>query len=144
MKDDHAFGLDFLLFYKYIGSMPTIFYPCPSLSGLLVKPRSPTLLHAMDFPDENPNHYHSYFREGFDPPATDFQVSDYLVLDDGFVEDDSSSQSMASPEQVPGGSSTGYSGATSRNNGMQVIITMPPLDYSITTASSLISYLLKK
>ncbi|KAF9681969.1 hypothetical protein SADUNF_Sadunf05G0058600 [Salix dunnii] len=99
--------------------MPTIFYPCPSLSGLLVKPRSPTLLHAMDFPDENPNHYHSYFREGFDPPATEFQVSDYLVLDNGFVEDDSSSQSMASPEQVPGGSSTGYSGATSRNNSMQ-------------------------
>lgn len=97
----------------------------------------------MDCP-ENPNHYYSYFREGFDPPATEFQVSDYLVLDDGFAEDESSSQSMASSEQVPGGSPTGYSGATSRNNGMQVIITMPPLDYSITTASSLISYLLKK
>ncbi|KAJ6774942.1 WRKY TRANSCRIPTION FACTOR 51-RELATED [Salix purpurea] len=72
----------------------------------------------MDCPG-NPNHYYSCFREGFDPPATEFQVSDYLVLDDGFVEDESSSQSMASSEQVPGGSPTGYSGATSRNNGIK-------------------------
>ncbi|KAJ6413515.1 hypothetical protein OIU84_006335 [Salix udensis] len=72
----------------------------------------------MDCP-ENPNHYDSYFRVGFDPPATEFQVSDYLVLDDGFVEEESSSQSMASSEQVPGGSPTGYSGATSRNNGIK-------------------------
>ncbi|KAJ6353578.1 hypothetical protein OIU76_002573 [Salix suchowensis] len=98
--------------------MPTIFYLRPSLPGLLVKPPPPTLLYAMDCP-ENPNHYYSYFREGFDPPATEFQVSDYLVLDDGFVEDESSSQSMASSEQVPGGSPTGYSGATSRNNGIK-------------------------
>ncbi|KAJ6398045.1 hypothetical protein OIU77_018952 [Salix suchowensis] len=98
--------------------MPTIFYLRPSLTGLLVKPPPPTLLYAMDCP-ENPNHYYSYLRDGFDPPATEFQVSDYLVLDDGFVEDESSSQSMASSEQVPGGSPTGYSGATSRNNGIK-------------------------
>jgi hypothetical protein len=49
---------------------------------------------------------------------------------------------MASSEQVPSGSSSGYSGATSRNNSMQVIM-MPTLDYS-TATSSLICYFLKK
>ncbi|KAJ6929460.1 WRKY transcription factor 51 [Populus alba x Populus x berolinensis] len=73
----------------------------------------------MNFPEINPNHDFSYFNEGFDPPATEFQVSDYLMLDGGFGEDNSSSQSMASSEQVPSGSSSGYSGATSRNNSIK-------------------------
>ncbi|KAL3591658.1 hypothetical protein D5086_010298 [Populus alba] len=73
----------------------------------------------MNFPEINPNHDFSYLNEGFDPPATEFQVSDYLMLDGGLGEDNSSSQSMASSEQVPSGSSSGYSGATSRNNSMQ-------------------------
>jgi len=96
----------------------------------------------MNFPEINPNHDFSYFNDGCDPPATEFQVSDYLMLDDGFGEDNSSSQSMASSEQVPSGSSSGYSGATSRNNSMQVIM-MPTLDYS-TATGSLICYFLKK
>jgi len=58
------------------------------------------------------------------------------MLDDGFGEGDSSSQNMVSSEQVASGSSTGYSGATSRNNSMQVMILMPILDYS--TANPLI------
>lgn len=119
---------------------------CPRHNLFMSLPLSttcqPPLLYAMNFPEINPKHDFSYFNEGFDPPATEFQVSDYLMLDDGFGEDNSSSQSMASSEQVPSGSSSGYSGATSRNNSMQVIM-MPTLDYS-TATSSLICYFLKK
>ncbi|CAK7337798.1 unnamed protein product, partial [Dovyalis caffra] len=67
----------------------------------------------------NPNYNYSYINEGFDPSPTEFQVSDYLKFDDGFGEDASSSRSMVSSEQIASGSSTGYSGATSRNNSMQ-------------------------
>ncbi|XP_061949511.1 probable WRKY transcription factor 51 [Populus nigra] len=66
-----------------------------------------------------PSYNYSYINEGLDPWAIEFQPSDYLMLDDGFGEDDSSSQNMVSSEQVASGSSTGYSGATSRNNSIK-------------------------
>ncbi|KAJ6288974.1 hypothetical protein OIU76_024873 [Salix suchowensis] len=66
-----------------------------------------------------PNFNFSYIDEGLDPSTIEFQVSDYLMLDDGFAVDDSSSQSILSSEHVASGSSAGHSGATSRNNSMQ-------------------------
>ena len=90
----------------------------------------------MDYPQNpKPSCNYSYINEGLDPWTIEFQPSDYLMLDDGFGED-SSSQNMVSSEQVASGSSTGYSGATSRNNSMQVMKLMPILDYS--TADPLI------
>ncbi|PNT27714.1 hypothetical protein POPTR_007G079800v4 [Populus trichocarpa] len=75
----------------------------------------------MEYYPQNPkpSYNYSYINEGLDPWAIEFQPSDYLMLDDGFGEDDSSSQNMVSPEQVASGSSTGYSGATSRNNSIK-------------------------
>ena len=59
-----------------------------------------------------------------DPWSLDFELSEYLMLEDHHhhhvVDQDSTSQSMASSEQVMGGSS-GSTGATLRNNNMQVI-----------------------
>lgn len=76
----------------------------------------------MDYPETpNPNYNSARFNESFDPLSAEFQLSDYLVLDEVFDEQDSSSQSMISSEQFASGSSTGYGGATSRNNRMQVI-----------------------
>lgn len=92
----------------------------------------PTL--AMDYPfhghqNPNPNNCYSHFTENKDPQA-EFQVSDYLLLDDGFEDDDSSS--MVSSEQLVSGSSTGYStGATSRNTSMQVKMIYTQFDYSL-------------
>ncbi|KAJ6907993.1 WRKY transcription factor 16 [Populus alba x Populus x berolinensis] len=73
----------------------------------------------MEYPQNPKTSYnYSYINEGLDPGTIEFQPSDYLVLDDGFGED-SSSQNMVSSEQVASGSSTGYSGATSRNNSIK-------------------------
>ncbi|KAJ6378239.1 hypothetical protein OIU78_028476 [Salix suchowensis] len=66
-----------------------------------------------------PNYNFSYIDEGLDPSTIEFQVSDYLMLDDGFAVDDSSSQSILSSEHVASGSSAGHSGATSRNNSIK-------------------------
>ncbi|KAJ6678071.1 WRKY TRANSCRIPTION FACTOR PROTEIN 1-RELATED [Salix viminalis] len=74
----------------------------------------------MGYPENpKPNYNFSYIDEGLDPSTIEFQVSDYLMLDDGFAADDSSSQSILSSEHVAGGSSAGYSGATSRNNSIK-------------------------
>ena len=87
----------------------------------------------MGYPENpKPNYNFSYIDEGLDPSTIEFQVSDYLMLDDGFAVDHSSSQSILSSEHVASGSSAGYSGATSRNNSMQVMIFMPTSDYSAT------------
>ncbi|XP_034915606.1 probable WRKY transcription factor 51 [Populus alba] len=73
----------------------------------------------MDYPQNpKPSCNYSYTNEGLDPWTIELQPSDYLMLDDGFGED-SSSQNMVSSEQVASGSSTGYSGATSRNNSIK-------------------------
>ncbi|KDP35264.1 hypothetical protein JCGZ_09423 [Jatropha curcas] len=80
----------------------------------------------MDYPPPaNPNstNYH-HFDPNMDPFLTEFQLSDYLVLDgdgfDGFGEDSTtSSQSILSSDQVFSGGSTGCcdggGGATSRS-----------------------------
>ena len=107
-----------------------------SLSISTTVSRDSPFLGVMDYPQNpKPSCNYSYINEGLDPWTIEFQPSDYLMLDDGFGED-SSSQNMVSSEQVASGSSTGYSGATSRNNSMQVMILMPILDYS--TADPLI------
>ena len=74
----------------------------------------------MDYP-ENPNFNltNTNFTGHSDPWSFDFELSECLMLDDG-ADHDSTSQSMASSEQVVGGSS-GSTGATLRNNNMQVI-----------------------
>nr|ACV92018.1 WRKY transcription factor 16 [(Populus tomentosa x Populus bolleana) x Populus tomentosa] len=74
----------------------------------------------MEYYPQNPKPScnYSYTNEGLDPWTIELQPSDYLMLDDGFGED-SSSQNMVSSEQVASGSSTGYSGATSRNNSIK-------------------------
>ena len=51
----------------------------------------------------------------------DFEVEDYLVLDDG-SEESFSSQNMASSDNVTGGFELASAGATSANSNMQVII----------------------
>ncbi|GFY87154.1 WRKY DNA-binding protein 50 [Actinidia rufa] len=51
----------------------------------------------------------------------DFEVEDYLVLDDG-SEESFSSQNMASSDIVTGGFELASAGATSANSNMQVII----------------------
>ncbi|XWS33247.1 hypothetical protein CRYUN_Cryun22dG0065000 [Craigia yunnanensis] len=73
----------------------------------------------MDFSHEtsNPNSNYTCFPENFDPMAQ-FELSDYLMLDDGVFEEDTSSQSMASSEKVLGGANE-ISGATSKNSNMQ-------------------------
>ncbi|XVE86654.1 hypothetical protein DITRI_Ditri18aG0051900 [Diplodiscus trichospermus] len=71
----------------------------------------------MDFSHENsnPNSNHTFFPENFDPMMTDFELSDYLMFDGGGFEEDTSSQSMASPDKVMGGANEA-SGATSKNS----------------------------
>lgn len=72
----------------------------------------------MDFPENpnlNPNCMH--LADG-DPLSLDFELSEYLMLDD------STSQSLASSEKtyhVVDAGCGGSTGATSRNNNMQVI-----------------------
>ncbi|KAF9678784.1 hypothetical protein SADUNF_Sadunf07G0071700 [Salix dunnii] len=66
-----------------------------------------------------PNYNFSCTDEGLDPSTIEFQVSDYLMLDDGFAVDDSSSQTMLSSEHVASGSPAGYSGATKHKNGVK-------------------------
>ena len=51
----------------------------------------------------------------------DFEVEDYLVLDDG-SEESFSSHNMASSDNVTGGFESASAGATSANSNMQVII----------------------
>ncbi|XP_007048143.2 PREDICTED: probable WRKY transcription factor 51 [Theobroma cacao] len=69
----------------------------------------------MDFSHENsnPNPSYTFFPESFDP-MPEFELADYLMLDDCPFEEDTSSQSMASSEKGMGGAN-GFSGATSRN-----------------------------
>lgn len=72
----------------------------------------------MDYP-ENPNFNltNTNFTGHCDPWSFDFELSECLMLDDG-ADHDSTSQSMASSEQVVGGSS-GSTGATLRNNNIR-------------------------
>lgn len=74
----------------------------------------------------NPNPNSSSYCYGNNISLTnpELEVSDYLILDDGFDQDqeDSSSQSMVSSDNhFVGDSSSGSYGATSRNSDMQVI-----------------------
>ncbi|XVF17121.1 hypothetical protein REPUB_Repub10bG0091900 [Reevesia pubescens] len=74
----------------------------------------------MDFSRENstPNPNYTFFPENFDP-MTEFELSDYLMLDDaGVFEEDTSSQSMASSEKAMGGANE-ISGATSKNSNIK-------------------------
>ncbi|XP_022739823.1 probable WRKY transcription factor 51 [Durio zibethinus] len=74
------------------------------------------LSFEMDFSHENsnPNPNYTFFSENFDPMA-EFELSDYLMLDGGAFEEDTSSQSMASPEKGMGGANE-ICGATSKNS----------------------------
>ena len=75
----------------------------------------------MDFSHENsnPNPNYTFLSEKFDPMA-EFELSDYLMLDDGVFEEDTSSQSMASSEKGLGGANK-INSATSKTSNMQVI-----------------------
>ena len=82
--------------------------------------------------NQNPNPNWINFPAKIDPPM-DFELSDYLVLEEGVDQLDwLSSQSFPSSENFAtsggaGGSSetSNMSGATSRNTNMQVIIVKP-------------------
>ena len=102
--------------YKMVSSMPNKF-PSYTLSKL-----SKTKVHLfleMDFSHQNPNPNYTFFPENFDPMA-EFEVQDYLMLDDGVFEEDTSSQSMASSEKGLGGANK-INSATSKTSNMQVI-----------------------
>ncbi|MBA0570218.1 hypothetical protein Golob_003898 [Gossypium lobatum] len=73
----------------------------------------------MDFsPDSsNPNLNITFYPDNLDP-VTEFELSDYLMLDGGVFEEDSSSQSIASSEKGLGGANE-ISGATSKTPIMQ-------------------------
>ncbi|WRX09822.1 hypothetical protein QQP08_002309 [Theobroma cacao] len=90
-------------------------FPCYTLSKTAVQ-----LSFVMDFCHENsnPNPSYTFFPESFDP-MPEFELADYLMLDDCPFEEDTSSQSMGSSEKGMGGAN-GFSGATSRNTNMQV------------------------
>ncbi|KAB2008640.1 hypothetical protein ERO13_D10G104700v2 [Gossypium hirsutum] len=68
----------------------------------------------MDFSREssNPNLNITFYPDNLDP-VTEFELSDYLMLDGGVFEEDSSSQSIASSEKGLGGGNE-ISGATSK------------------------------
>ncbi|KAJ8769557.1 hypothetical protein K2173_005160 [Erythroxylum novogranatense] len=74
---------------------------------------------AMDCP-QNPNLNHASFTDNIDP-SLQLDMSDFLILDQGFA-DDSSSQSLVSSNQLLGsGSNDGYgTGATSRNTSSSI------------------------
>ncbi|KAK3211816.1 hypothetical protein Dsin_016522 [Dipteronia sinensis] len=71
----------------------------------------------MNYP-KNPSPNFSYFYDNINPSNPEIEVSDYLVFEDGFDQEDSSpSQSMVSSEKYfVGDSSSGSNGATSRNS----------------------------
>ncbi|XP_039044959.1 probable WRKY transcription factor 51 [Hibiscus syriacus] len=71
----------------------------------------------MDFSHQNPNY--TFFPENLNP-MPDFQLSDYLMLDDGILDDHDaySSKSMASLEKVTT-AATDLSGATSKNSNIK-------------------------
>lgn len=75
----------------------------------------------MDFSWEssNPNLNITFYPDNLDP-VTEFELSEYLMLDGGIFEEDSSSQSMASSEKGLGGANE-MSGATSKTPILQVI-----------------------
>ncbi|OMP02559.1 hypothetical protein COLO4_10998 [Corchorus olitorius] len=82
----------------------------------------------MNFSHEssNPNPNFPFFPQNYDP-MTEFELSDYLMFDDTVFEEDSSSQSMASPEMGMGGASNnieinGATAASPRSSNMQVIL----------------------
>lgn len=83
----------------------------------------------MDF-HQNPNPNWTNFPANMDPPM-DFELSDYLMLEDGVDHQlgSLSPQSFQSPENFEAdtgaGGSSETSGATSRNHDMQVIIIKP-------------------
>ncbi|XP_022773854.1 probable WRKY transcription factor 50 [Durio zibethinus] len=73
----------------------------------------------MDFShkNSNPNPNYTCFSGNSDPVA-ELELSDYLILDDGFFEEDNLSQSMASSEKGIGGANV-VSGATSKNTNIK-------------------------
>ncbi|PPS08279.1 hypothetical protein GOBAR_AA12360 [Gossypium barbadense] len=73
----------------------------------------------MDFSREssNPNLNITFYPDNLDP-VTEFELSDYLMLDGGVFEEDSSSQSIESLEKGLGGANE-VSGATSKTPIMQ-------------------------
>ena len=85
-----------------------------------IKDQKSSFSLEMDFSREtsNPNPNYTFCPENFDPMAQ-FELSDYLMLDDGGFEEDTSSQSMASSEKSLGGANE-ISGATSKTSDMQV------------------------
>lgn len=86
----------------------------PSLQNS-IKDQKSRFSFEMDFshPNSNSNPKYTFFPENVNP-MPDFQVSDYLVLDDGIFDDDTTSEKgMAAATEL--------SGATSKNSNMQVI-----------------------
>ncbi|XP_022752017.1 probable WRKY transcription factor 51 [Durio zibethinus] len=73
----------------------------------------------MDFSREssNPNPNYTFFPENFDP-MVQFELSDYLMVDDGVFKEDTSSHNMASSEKGLGGANE-ISGATSKNSNIK-------------------------